>query len=219
MLLRTFPNLKEELTRLLQEEKSFQKISEIFTAKGYRCDRKTVSRVVKKLKIEHKRRTYSGIKNPFYQKRHSNEVRERISAIHKQNGHSKGTKNYFYGKTGKDSPNWKGGISTKRAMFYATNEWKEKRLEIFNLDNFTCLWCGFTPTKSRNSLNAHHIIPLSKNWNLALENSNLITLCITCHKSTFNKEMRLVTIFQDIVRTSRRLDEDNRNDYLQHNVE
>jgi hypothetical protein len=81
------------------------------------------------------------------------------------------------------------------------------------------LWCGFTPTKSRNSLNAHHIIPLSKNWNLALENSNLITLCITCHKSTFNKEMRLVTIFQDIVRTSRRLDEDNRNDYLQHNVE
>lgn len=36
-------------------------------------------------------------------------------------------------------------------------------------------------------------------------NNNLITLCINCHKETFGKESKMAMLFQDIVRTHRRL--------------
>lgn len=112
-------------------------------------------------------------------------------------------------------PSWKGGTSTKRAIFYASDSWKDIRLKVFSRDNFTCKQCGFTPKNERNTLNAHHIVPLYVNWDLSLDMNNIITLCTDCHKKTFSKEKELIPFFQDIVRTSRRLEEANRNDLLE----
>lgn len=219
MLLREFPNLKEKLLELRQKEMPLVEIANYFTGLGYRCDRKTVSRACKKHSIFIGRRSYVGSKNPFYSKKHTDETKNKSSLIHKTMGYAKGKNNFFYGKRGEHSQNWKGGTSTKRAILYASDEWKNLRLRVFTRDVFTCQWCGFIPTKERNRLNAHHIIPLHMDWSLSLDINNLITLCTDCHKKTFNREKELIPFFQDIVRTSGRPEEENRNDFPQLNVE
>jgi uncharacterized protein with PIN domain len=53
---------------------------------------------------------------------------------------------------------------------------------IFMRDNYTCQLCNSVGKE----LNAHHIIPSSINDTLLLEQSNLITLCRSCHKLAHN---------------------------------
>lgn len=53
---------------------------------------------------------------------------------------------------------------------------------ILTRDNFTCKLCN----TAGGMLNAHHIIPSSKNNNLLLEQNNLITLCRSCHYLAHN---------------------------------
>ena len=58
--------------------------------------------------------------------------------------------------------------------------WKTKSKEIRKRDG-CCCWCS-----SEDNLGVHHIDPLINNWDLRLENSNLITLCPSCHKKAEN---------------------------------
>lgn len=63
-----------------------------------------------------------------------------------------------------------------------SEQWKTKRKEIIQRDNFTCCACGaFGKT-----LNVHHL-SYDKNkeyWNYP--NSNFVTLCSDCHKKLHN---------------------------------
>lgn len=206
MLLRQYKGLKEKLEDLRRKEMSFKDISDYFKSCGYRCSRTTVSKYAVEFNISTTRKSYRGKKNPFFQKKHTIETRKKISDTRIAGGYSVGEKNFFYGKTGKDSQNWRGGTSTRRAVFYASNSWKELRNIVFKRDNFTCLWCG-NSSKIHNGLNAHHIIPLHMDWEKRLDINNLLTLCTICHKKTFNREKELIPFFQDIVRTSGRPDE------------
>lgn len=200
-----FPNLIELLKQMREcEEKSYQSISNIFNDMGYKCSRTMIQRVYKKYDIDIKRNR-KGKNNSFYGKRHSDKTKECISRQRIEKGIARGKNNPMYGTSGILSPNWKGGTSSKQAIFYSSIEWKEKRNEIMELDNFTCLKCGFYPHKEHNYLNVHHIIPLSLDWEQRLVNNNLITLCIDCHKDTFGNEIKTIHLFQDIVRTHRRL--------------
>ena len=77
--------------------------------------------------------------------------------------------------------------------FYNSKVWKDTRKKILNRDK-TCMKCG-----SDKDLIIHHIIKREDNYDLAFNESNLITLCRECHsyyhtnfecnKSTFNQWM------------------------------
>ena len=56
---------------------------------------------------------------------------------------------------------------------------KKWRDSVFARDDYTCQHCG---DNSGGNLNAHHIIPFSKDESLRFEVSNGITLCEKCHK-------------------------------------
>lgn len=86
-----------------------------------------------------------------------------------------------------------------------TLEWTSKRKEIMERDDFRCVLCGADASNKHNFFNVHHIEPLSISWEKRLANNNLVTLCVSCHKNTFGKEQEMISLFQDIVRTHRRL--------------
>ncbi len=65
--------------------------------------------------------------------------------------------------------------------FYQSDEWKQKRLDILDRDNYLCQYCLKNKNKIKIANTAHHIKHLSDYPELALINSNLISLCKKCH--------------------------------------
>lgn len=87
--------------------------------------------------------------------------------------------------TGPDHGNWKGGH--RGAIDTAT--WQDLRRSVLKRDNYTCQHCGDRNRKGRGSrinLEVHHIEAVSKAPDRALDASNLITLCRSCHFKTHN---------------------------------
>jgi len=66
-------------------------------------------------------------------------------------------------------------ISEEDLEFYQTDAWKSISKKIMIRDDFTCKICKVKGIK----LNVHHIIPRSIGG--TEDNSNLITLCKSCH--------------------------------------
>lgn len=74
--------------------------------------------------------------------------------------------------------------------FYVLKEWKEKRKQILERDHNKCQRClgNFKcgePVKKIRLVDAkyvHHIIPLKENYDLALVDDNLVSLCFDCHE-------------------------------------
>ena len=98
-----------------------------------------------------------------------------------------GKDNPMYGKYGEESPNYIDGSSPERQSLYSRGEWKELVKDIYARDNYTCQRCraGKTP---ENKLNAHHIKPWAGHPELRSEPSNIITLCVRCHRWIHSKE-------------------------------
>ena len=145
--------------------------------------------------------TRKGIK----QRPHSEETKKKMSKTHigllkgipKSEEHKKNLSISHMGKklsdetkqklSGKNSTNWKGGITpiTQRIRHsIKSQQWREK---VFNRDNYTCQKCG---KKCSNKLGpdyiqCHHKEPWRKTKNNDM--TNLITLCLSCHvKEDFN---------------------------------
>lgn len=77
-------------------------------------------------------------------------------------------------------------VSTKyaRAKFYGSAEWKLLRQSILERDNFECVFCkaeGKVTDSNISILEIDHIKELKDHPELALEPSNLRTLCKDCH--------------------------------------
>ena len=68
------------------------------------------------------------------------------------------------------------------SRFRSSNSWKKKREEIKARDKFLCQVCLLDKKYIFQKLEVHHIDPISEKWNKRLENGNLITLCVHCHK-------------------------------------
>ena len=81
---------------------------------------------------------------------------------------------------GENNPNWKGGKSKKEPL-RDIKEMAAWRRQIFARDNYTCQKCNKYP-KTKNQLNAHHLIPWSINYYTRNLINNGITLCVGCHK-------------------------------------
>lgn len=78
--------------------------------------------------------------------------------------------------------------------FRSSTLWKKKREEIKKRDKYLCQVClldkYFTERRYNfHNLEVHHIIPLCKNFDLRLEDSNLITICAFHHKLAENGEI------------------------------
>jgi hypothetical protein len=202
-------DLKDVLMKLRLNHYTRTDIVQYFVSLGYDINEWTIKNLLKEFDI---RTGYyrKGQYNSFYGKKHTEETKAKISES--RIGKYSGKNNPMFGKSGENSPAWKGGISTLQARFYSSDEWNKKRLYIMQKDNFKCVVCGKEAHKTKNTFNVHHIIPLSIVWDFKLEDFNLITLCEDCHKETFNKETYFIPTFQDIVRTTWRHVEVGRND-------
>ena len=70
--------------------------------------------------------------------------------------------------------------------FRSSIDWKNKREEIARRDLYLCQIClngWYCERISYNTkIEVHHIIPINKNWDLRLDNDNLICLCHTHHE-------------------------------------
>lgn len=76
--------------------------------------------------------------------------------------------------------------------FRSTSAWQKKRNAIVERDMFMCRVCleNYKQGKlsvqqlnlSSNNLQVHHIVPLSADYSLRIENHNLITLCPVHHE-------------------------------------
>lgn len=84
---------------------------------------------------------------------------------------------------------WKGGVSKDRQSI---GRWTTQVAhKIHKSNNWTCQLCG-----ERDSvLNAHHIIPVWADISLAKDESNLTTLCESCHKKVNHNELDYVDKF------------------------
>jgi hypothetical protein len=209
-LKKEIPELKNIILHMRNRHLTRGQIAEYFIWLGYHITEYSIKGLLKKYNIKTGKRSYIGELNPYYGKKHTQETKNKLSVIHI--GKHSGIKNPMYGKKGNMSPAWKGGISNRYNLFYGSLEWQIKRIEIMSKDGFVCKECGKLANKTNNTFNVHHIIPLSIDWNLRLDDTNLITLCMDCHKKTFNHETEHIQKFYDIVRTTWRHVEIGRND-------
>lgn len=70
----------------------------------------------------------------------------------------------------------------KIVKFRNSKYWKNKRKDILQRDKQLCRWCYLQNKYVYNDIEVHHIVPLIENFELRLEDSNLISLCRMCHE-------------------------------------
>lgn len=87
---------------------------------------------------------------------------------------------------GESSAHWRGGITSEQKTVRSSRVFLEWRKAVFERDNYTCQHCG----EKGGYLNAHHIIPFSKDSSLRTDVSNGISLCRKCH----NKEHKRIRV-------------------------
>lgn len=76
---------------------------------------------------------------------------------------------------------------TKESIFRSSYDWKQKRKYILKRDNYLCQACltnlqGTTKHLNFENLSIHHIKSLKDDFNLRLDDDNLITLCPLHHE-------------------------------------
>ena len=127
--------------------------------------------------------------------KHSDKTKEKIRLGHIG-------KKHWWGKSGSENPNWKGGITIIDRLVRRMKEYLQWRSDVFQRDNWTCKTCG----KNGCYVTAHHIKGLNK---IIRENNihnikearvckelwdinNGVTLCEDCHKLTDNYRGRAI---------------------------
>jgi len=98
-----------------------------------------------------------------------------------------GKQNGMFGKSGKANPNWKGGITGDRQLFYLSKEWKVAVRKVWKRDKALCQRCRLRAfRKAYKEFHIHHIVSFSV-IELRTEISNLILLCNSCHSFVHSK--------------------------------
>ncbi|MDE6787694.1 MAG: HNH endonuclease [Ruminococcus sp.] len=86
---------------------------------------------------------------------------------------------------------YKKRYNRKEDIFRSSYDWQRKRTYILKRDKYLCQAClqNLTGTVCRlttDGLSVHHIRPLRTDFDLRLDDSNLITLCHTHHELAEN---------------------------------
>lgn len=69
----------------------------------------------------------------------------------------------------------------KIQKFYNSKEWRKKRLEILERSNGLCVVCWLLG-RVRLASSVHHIVKLRDDFELRLDDKNLIAVCRDCHE-------------------------------------
>lgn len=122
---------------------------------------------------------------------HSAETKLRMSVAAIADGRvpwGKENEPYWRGKTGKDHPSFKGGLTPERQSVYSSQEWVDAVKMVWARDNATCQCCGkhHNTAESRGTFHIHHITSFQVK-ELRTEITNLILLCKVCHKFVHSK--------------------------------
>ncbi len=83
-------------------------------------------------------------------------------------------------KTGKNNPNWRGGVTPKNKRIRMSAKFSQWRKSVFERDNYTCQICKI----KGGILHPDHIKQFAYYPNLRFELSNGRTLCKECHMKT-----------------------------------
>lgn len=89
----------------------------------------------------------------------------------------------------------------KEDAFRWSYDWKMKREHIKRRDNYLCQAClhnlpGTVRKLNNKNLSVHHIIPLYINFDLKLDDENLITLCESHHKMAESGQISAETLLK-----------------------
>ena len=97
---------------------------------------------------------------------------------------------------GEDCHFWRGGISSDRESIgaWTTNNAKK----VHEKYNYTCQQCGCYSC----NLDAHHIVPVCQNIDLAMDFDNLISVCKKCHKEIHKSILNEVSFSEKILNQS-----------------
>jgi 5-methylcytosine-specific restriction endonuclease McrA len=73
-----------------------------------------------------------------------------------------------------------------KAEFEGSGVWRRKRAKILKRDGYLCVWCRRFGRRDKDGLPVratlvHHIVEVEDAPELALEDSNLVSLCEGCH--------------------------------------
>ena len=66
---------------------------------------------------------------------------------------------------------------------YHTGAWNRLRIQALNRDHWLCQFC-LREGRLTYASEVHHLVPVEADPSLALELSNLVSLCRTCHEGT-----------------------------------
>lgn len=98
-------------------------------------------------------------------------------------------------KSGEQHHLWKGG----RVPYYGPN-WNAVRRKVRERDGYRCQHCGMTQEENGRELDVHHLTPIrafgykvgeNDNYKQANQMSNLISLCMSCHRRAEHGKIRL----------------------------
>ena len=133
-----------------------------------------------------------GQESKFKGKKHTKETREIISKTAKSQGrvpYDPAIGSYMKGRKGKDTPNWKGGVTPERQTCCSSKEWSEAVKSVWERDKAICQRCGkdHNKTGNRGTFHVHHIVSF-ENKSLRCEVSNLVLLCSNCHYFVHSKK-------------------------------
>jgi 5-methylcytosine-specific restriction endonuclease McrA len=93
-------------------------------------------------------------------------------------------------RSGKNSTNWKGGVSTTNRRLRNSKKWKLWREAVFERDNYICQNCG----QRGGILEPHHLKQFAFYPKQRFAVSNGQTLCYKCHQLTKKNEKVIVTL-------------------------
>jgi HNH endonuclease/NUMOD3 motif len=111
-----------------------------------------------------------GVKNPFFGKTHSVELKKELSEKAKQ-------------RTKERNPNYKDGKYLRRPRDFKIASFAPVRNRVFNRDAYTCYYCRVVG----GHIHAHHIIPYWVLPDAFLDEENLVTVCSSCHFNEAHK--------------------------------
>ena len=82
---------------------------------------------------------------------------------------------------------WDSRGKTRAFYFRKTNDWTLKSREIRSRDKYLCLCCkakliGTTRQYNSVGLSVHHIVPIEEDYDIRLDEENLITVCEVHHE-------------------------------------
>jgi hypothetical protein len=88
-----------------------------------------------------------------------------------------GEQNGMYGVCGEQNKNWKGGCTPDRQSLYSSIEWGKVIHSVWKRDGGTCQLCK----QNNRKMHIHHIVSFYVR-ELRGEPSNLVLLCVQCHR-------------------------------------